>query len=272
VTRHPAGPDDIAWNPTEGKLDPAALEGADGVVHLAGEAIAGGRWTGEQRERILQSRVRGTTLLAETLARLQHRPAVLISASGINIYGDRGAEVLTEQAGLRPAPARTFIEQVGQGWEAATEPAEHAGIRVVRARLGMVLSPAGGALAQMLPPFEAGLGGRLGSGQQYLGWISIDDAVGALYHALTDDALRGPLNVTAPEPVTNQEFTAVLGRVLHRPTVIPVPGAGLRLIFGDLADELLLASTRVVPARLRESGYVFRQPDLAQALRHVLGR
>jgi uncharacterized protein (TIGR01777 family) len=271
VIRGWPGPDDIAWDPSAGRLDPAALEGVDGVIHLAGESIAAGRWTAKKRRRILESRTAGTTLLAQTLGRLARPPRVLISASAIGIYGERGDELVTERTGLR-AGGRFFVEQVGHAWEAATQPAERAGIRVVRARMGIILTPAGGALAAMLPPFLAGLGGRMGSGRQYMSWISMDDIVGALYHLLLTDTLRGPVNLTAPAPATNEEFTQTLGRVLRRPTRFPVPAVALRLVAGDMADELLLASSRVIPERLSATGYRFRHGGLEPALRHVLGR
>lgn len=272
VTRRPASGDDIHWDPAAGTLDPAALEGVDAVLHLAGESIAGSRWTEAQKRRILESRTQGTTLLAETLARLQRKPGVLVSASAVGIYGNRGDEVLTERAGVRTGPDTFFVEQVAHAWEAATEPAERAGIRVVRARIGIVLTPAGGALPPMMLPIQMGVGGRMGSGRQYLSWIAIDDVVGGLYHALVTDALSGPVNLTAPTPVTNAAFTDTLARVLHRPAFFPVPEAAVRLLVGQMADELLLSGARVIPERLRESGYRFRYPDLEGALRHVLGR
>ncbi len=272
ITRQPPRGGDIQWDPAAGRLDPAALEGVDAVIHLAGESIAGARWTEEQRRTILDSRIRGTTLIAETLARLARPPAVLISASAVGIYGDRGDELLTENAGVRTGPGTFFVEQVAHAWEAATEPAERAGVRVVRARIGLVLTPAGGALPPMMLPIRLGVGGRIGSGQQYLSWIAIDDVVGGLYHALVTDTLRGPVNLTAPTPATNAAFTGALARVLRRPAMVPVPAAALRLLMGAMADELLLASARVLPERLRQSGYRFRFGDLEGALRHVLGR
>lgn len=272
LVRRSPGPDDILWNPAEGRLDAGALEGIDAVVHLAGEPIADGRWTEDRRRRIMESRTQGTGLLAEAIARLRARPKVLISASAVGIYGNRGDEPLTEQASLRAGPESSFVERVAHAWEAAAEPAERAGIRVVRVRIGIVLSPAGGALAQMLPPFLAGLGGRLGSGSQYTSWIGIDDVIGAIFHAILTPQLVGPVNLTAPTPVTNAAFTAALARVLGRPAILPVPASALRLIFGDLADELLLAGARVIPERLRAAGYGFRHPELEGALRHVLGR
>ncbi len=272
LVRGRAGPDDISWDPVAGRLDAASLEGIEAVIHLAGEPIAGGRWTAESRRRILDSRTQGTTLLADTLARLTRPPRVLLSSSAIGIYGDRGDERLTESSGLRTGPDTFFVEQVGHAWEAAVAPAESAGIRVVRARTGIVLSPAGGALAKMLPPFQAGVAGPIGSGRQFLSWIGIDDMLGGFLHLLSNDRLRGPVNLTGPMPVTNAEFTTTLARVLGRPAIIPVPAAALRLVVGDMADELLLASTRVIPERLIESGYNFRHTELEPALRHVLGR
>jgi uncharacterized protein (TIGR01777 family) len=272
VTRGKAGPGDISWDPAAGRLDPAALEGVDAVIHLAGESIAGARWTDEQKARILDSRIKGTTLLAETMARLKRPPRVLLSASAIGIYGDRGQEMLTEQSGIRTGPDRFFVERVGHAWEACTEPVERAGIRVVRARFGIILTPAGGALPPMMKPFQFGVGGRMGSGEQYMSWIGIDDVVGAIYHALVIESLNGPVNFTAPSPVTNSEFCETLAHVLHRPNLFPVPPAALRLAVGEMADELLLASARVIPERLRESGYRFRFAGLEEALRHVLGR
>jgi uncharacterized protein (TIGR01777 family) len=272
VVRGQAASGDIAWDPTGGRLDAAALEGVDAVIHLAGESIAGARWSDEQKRRILDSRIQGTTLLAETLARLTRPPRVLISASAVGIYGDRGDELVTEETHLRTGPDSMFVERVGHAWEAASAPAERAGIRVVRTRIGIVLTPAGGALQQMLPPFRVGAGGRLGSGRQYMSWISIDDVVGALHHVMMTEGLHGPVNLTAPEPVTNAAFTTLLGEVLRRPTVFSVPAGALRLLLGELADELLLAGIQVMPGRLRESGYAFRHPTLEVAQRHLLGR
>ncbi len=272
LVRGRAGPEDIAWDPAAGRLDGAALEGVDAVIHLAGESIAGGRWTADQKRRILDSRIQGTTLLTETLARLTRPPRVLISASAIGIYGNRGDEVVTEETHLHAGADSMFVEKVGHAWEAATSPAERAGIRVARARIGIVLTPAGGALEQMLPPFRMGVGGRMGSGRQYLSWVGIDDVVGALHHILVTESLHGPVNVTAPAPATNEDFSNMLGRVLGRPTLFPVPAAALRMIVGEMADELLLSGVRVLPTRLQQSGYPFRHPTLEGALRHVLGR
>jgi uncharacterized protein (TIGR01777 family) len=270
LVRRSAGPGEISWDPARGRLDEADLEGVDAVVHLAGENV-GARWTSARKSRIRNSRVAGTRLLSETLARLRRRPGVLVSASAIGIYGDRGDEILTE-ASVPGNRDRDFLVFVTQEWEAAADPARAAGIRVVHPRFGVVLSPAGGALKKLLLPFRAGLGGRLGSGRQWMSWISIDDTIGAISQAISNPALYGPVNVTAPEPATNREFTRTLGRVLARPTLFPVPAAALRLALGEMAGSTILASTRVLPARLGETGYRFTQPTLEGALRHVLGR
>lgn len=272
VRNEPRSAEDIRWDPARGQLDASALDGIDAAIHLSGESIASGRWTTDRKREILDSRVKGTTLLSETLARMARPPKVLISASAIGIYGDRGDELLTEQSPLRTGPDSYFVEQVGHVWEASTEPAERAGIRVARSRFGLILTPAGGALAAMLPAFQAGVGGRMGNGEQWMSWISIDDVLGALHHILLTENLRGPVNLTGPTPVRNKEFAETLAHVLHRPSLLPAPAAALRLAMGEMADELLLASAQVIPHRLRESGYQFRHPGLEQALRHVLGR
>jgi len=269
VVRRAARPGEIAWD-GRSRLDRAALEGADAVVHLAGENIAAGRWTRARRRRIRESRLAGTALIARTLAELRRPPRVLVAAAAIGIYGDRG-DAVVDDASL-PGPPGRFLGDLCREWEAAAEPARRAGIRVCHPRFGAVLSPAGGALAKMLPVFRAGLGGPLGGGRQWMAWLSAEDAAGALHHALFTDALDGPFNATAPAPVTNAEFTATLGRVLHRPAVLPVPAAALRLAFGAMADETILASARVVPSRLLASGYAFRHPALEDALRFELGR
>lgn len=260
----------IHWDPAAGVVDHAGLEGLDAVVHLAGENV-GLRWSEHRKRRIRDSRVEGTMLLAEALAVLRRPPAVLVSASAMGIYGDRGDEVLGEEALPEGAPSEFFVE-LGRDWEAATEPARVAGIRVVLPRFGLVLTPGGGALARMLPPFLLGAGGPLGNGRQWVSWISIDDAVGVLYHALFAEELDGPVNTVAPEPVTSRGFAATLGRVLGRPAVLPAPALALKLLFGEMADTALLASQRLSAARLVGSGYVFRHPSLEIALRHVLGR
>jgi uncharacterized protein (TIGR01777 family) len=258
----------VYWDPEAGSIDTASLEGLDAVVHLAGENIAAGRWTTAQKARIRNSRVQGTRLLCESLARLTQTPKVLLCASAIGYYGDRGEEILQEES----PPGSGFLAEVCCEWEAATEPAAQKGIHVVHLRIGVVLSPAGGALAKMLLPFRLGAGGIVGSGQQYWSWIARDDVVGAIHHALMTEALQGPVNVVAPQAVTNREFTKVLGSVLARPTLLPMPGFAARLAFGEMADALLLASTRVDPKQLLAAGYTFHYPELAGALRHLLGR
>ena len=270
VTRQPTRSDAIRWDPASGAIEASAFEGLDAVVHLAGENI-GVRWTAERKRRIRESRANGTRLLAEALAKLKRPPRVLISASAIGVYGDRGDEVLTEDATPTGPPA-DFLVEVGREWEAATEPARAARIRVVNLRFGIILTPAGGALGRMLPPFRAGAGGPLGSGKQWVSWISVDDALGAVHHALFTGELSGPVNAVAPEPVTSRTFAATLGRVLHRPAIFPAPAPALKLLFGEMADTALLGSQRVSAARLVASGYSFRHPRLESALRHVLGR
>jgi len=260
------GTDAVSWDPGEGRIDAAALEGVDAVVHLAGEGIAAGRWTAARKTRIRRSRVDGTRLLARALAGLARPPRVLVCGSATGYYGDRGDEVLREDS----APGTGFLAGVCQEWEAAAEPARAAGIRVVHLRTGTVLSPDGGALARLLPVFRLGLGGTLGSGRQYLSWVAIQDVVGAVRHVLGRDGIEGPVNVTAPHPVTNREFTRALGHVLRRPTALPVPAAALRAIFGEVADEALLASARVEPTRLLASDYPFRFTEIAGALRALL--
>jgi len=261
-----AGEAQVLWDPQAGAIDSASLEGLDAVVHLAGESIAGGRWTAARKARILESRVKGTSLLAETLAGLRERPKVLVSASAVGYYGDRGEEALREEN----ASGSGFLAGVCRQWEAAAAPAAQSGIRVVHPRFAMILSTAGGALQRLLLPFRLGLGGRLGSGRQFMSWIALDDVVGAICHALTHDDLQGPVNTASPTPVRNREFTTTLGRVLRRPTVFPLPAFAARLAFGQMADELLLASQRVEPAKLLASGYQFGFPNLESALRHLL--
>jgi uncharacterized protein (TIGR01777 family) len=269
LVRRPPRPGglEVLWNPESGSLDAALVEAHDAFVHLAGENIAAGRWTRARKARIRDSRVKVTRRLCESLARLSQPPKVVVSASAVGYYGDRGGEVLTEES---PSGVG-FLAEVCREWEAACGPAVQKGIRVVNLRTGMVLSAAGGVLQRMLLPFRMGLGGRIGSGRQYMSWIALDDLVGVVVHALTRDTLAGPVNAVAPNPVTNREFTRTLGRVLRRPTVLPVPAFALRLALGEMADALLLASARVESARLVASGYVFRYPELEGALRHVLG-
>lgn len=259
---------EVRWDPDGETTDLAPLEGVQAVVHLAGENIAAARWTAATKQRIRDSRVQGTRRLSEALAELATRPQVLISASAIGYYGDRGEELLDEQS---PAGSG-FLADLAELWEAAAQPARDAGIRTVHLRFGVILSPRGGALAKMLTPFKLGAGGRIGNGKQYWSWISIDDAATAIQHALRTESLSGPVNAVAPHPVTNREFTRVLGEVLRRPTLFPMPALAARLALGEMANALLLSSTRVVPRALLDSGFHFRHPTLPEALRHVLGR
>jgi uncharacterized protein (TIGR01777 family) len=261
---------EIQWDPAAGRLDPAELEGVDAVVHLAGENLAA-RWSAARKQAIRDSRVGGTRLLAQALSQLARPPRVLVSTSAVGIYGNRGDEVLTESSATLAARP-DFLVEVAREWEAATEPARAAGIRVVMLRSGLVLSPAGGVLGRMLPAFRMGVGGRLGSGRQWMSWIAIDDTIGVIHHAVMTESLAGSVNATAPYPVTNRDFALTLGRVLGRPTILPAPATALRLAFGEMADVALLAGARVVPARLVQSGYEFRHGQLEGALRFVLGR
>ncbi|MGQ0637598.1 MAG: TIGR01777 family oxidoreductase [Planctomycetaceae bacterium] len=263
-----ADDESVGWNPDANYIDAAGLEGVDAVVHLAGESIASGRWTAQKKARIRDSRARGTRLVCEALAHLARPPETLICASAIGYYGNRGDEVLTESS---PAGSG-FLADVCREWEAATEPARRKGIRVVNLRIGVVLSAAGGALAKMLTPFKLGLGGVIGNGRQYMSCVALADVVGAIVHALDTPALSGPVNTVCPTAVTNAEFTKTLGRILERPTIFPFPAFAARLVLGEMADELLLASTRVQPQKLSESGYTFRHADVEAALRQALGK
>ncbi|MDQ4106594.1 MAG: TIGR01777 family oxidoreductase [Actinomycetota bacterium] len=258
----------IRWDPSRGQLDASRLEGIDAVVHLAGESIAEGRWTPEKKRRILDSRRQGTRLLAESIAARSTPPRVMVSASAVGYYGDRGNELLREES----APGSDFLARVCQQWEEAADPAREAGVRVVHPRIGIVLSTEGGALARMLPVFKLGVGGKVGSGDQYWSWVAFDDVVGAIVHALMDENVRGPVNVGSPNPLTNAGYTKVLGQVLNRPTLFPLPAPAARLMLGEVADALLLASQRMEPAKLKATGYDFRYPELEGALRHLLGR
>lgn len=256
----------VLWDPAAGAIDAAALEAHDVVIHLAGEPISG-VWTTGKKRRIRESRVRGTHLLARTLAALDRPPRALLSASGVNYYGDRDpAEVLDESS----PPGDGFLADIARAWEAATEPAAAAGIRTVCMRLGAVLTAAGGMLAALLPLFRLGLGGKLGSGAQVVSWIALEDVVGAVRHVINDDALSGALNFVAPHAVTNAEFTRTLGRVLGRPTPFTVPAFAIRLLPGGMGEELLLGGARIAPRRLLESGFRFRYPTLESALRAAL--
>jgi uncharacterized protein (TIGR01777 family) len=268
VRSPPRSEEEMQWDPLTGIRDLARLEGRDAVIHLAGENIAAGRWTEEQKRRIRDSRVQGTQTLCQALAQLALPPKVLVSASAMGYYGDRGAEILHEES----PPGRGFLPEVCIAWEEATKPAEKRGIRVVLLRIGIVLGPTGGALAKMLLPFKLGLGGVVGSGHQYMSWIVLDDVIDIIFHALMTEALWGPVNCVAPHPVTNREFTKTLGHVLNRPTLFPVPAFALRLVLGEMAEDLLLSGARLEPRRLLETHYQFRYPQLEGALRHVLGK
>ncbi len=267
LVRRGAGPGEIAWNPAAGTLDAAAMDGLDGVVHLAGESLSAGRWTSDMKARILGSRVQGTRVLCEALAQLSRPPRVLVSASATGWYGDGGAAALDESS---PA-GKGFLPEVCQAWEDATEPARAAGIRVVNLRIGVVLAAKGGALARMLTPFKLGLGGSLGSGRQMLSWVALDDLLGIIEAALWNKTLSGPVNATAPEPVSQEAFARTLGRVLGRPAFAPLPGAVVRLAFGEMGEALLLEGARVLPTRLLDAGFAYLTPGLEDALRSELG-
>jgi uncharacterized protein (TIGR01777 family) len=266
VVRGHASGTDISWNPADGQIDPRAFDGIDAVVHLAGAGIGDHRWTDDYKRELLQSRVRGTTLVAETIAAATNGPATLLSGSAIGFYGARGDEELDE----RSAAGSGFLSDLCEQWEAATAPAESAGARVVHLRTGIVLSEKGGALKKQLPLFKLGLGNKMGSGRQWQSWISIDDEVGAIAHLLTSD-LSGPVNLTAPTPVTNATFADELGAALHRPTFLPIPKFGPKLLLGgELADNLLFEGQKVLPRALNGDGYPFVHPELADALRAML--
>lgn len=257
----------VSWNPERGEIDAAGLAGVEAAVHLAGENLAAGRWTDALKERIRASRVQGTQLLSATLAGLSPAPRVLVSVSAIGYYGyQHGDEWLDETT----PGGSDFLARLCADWEGAADPARAAGIRVVHPRIGLILSPNGGALAKMLPPFRLGVGGPLGSGAQWMSWLAIDDVIGGITHALDDAALAGPVNFAAPDPVRNAEFTRILASVIHRPAILPVPAPVLRLIFGEMADMTLLASLRISSSRLVGSGFTFRYPELRGALEHLL--
>ncbi len=264
------GANGVRWNPIEREIDRAALDAApgfDAVIHLAGENIAGGRWSAARKQRIHDSRAIGTETLARALAEMKRRPRVLLSASAIGFYGDTGDRSVDEGSAM----GTDYLADVCRDWEAATKPAVDAGIRVAQMRTGLVLARDGGALKKMLPLFRLGLGGRLGSGTQWISWIALADLVGAFCFALDHDELRGPVNCVAPAPVTNAEFTRALGRALHRPTVFPAPAPVLRLALGEMADALLLRSARVTPKRLASAGFAFTAPTIDAGLARALG-
>lgn len=269
LVRHaPSSEAEIEWSPDRYSIALARLEGFDAVIHLAGESIAEGRWSEEKKKRIRESRLKGTKLLADALANLSRPPKTLIAASAIGYYGDRGDEVLTETS----SPGQGFLADVCVAWEKTTELATEKGIRVVNTRFGIILSPDGGALDKMLTPFRMGVGGKIGSGKQWMSWIALDDVVAGLMYLLVNESLTGPVNFVAPHPVTNAEFTKTLGRVLSRPTFFPVPEFAVRIAFGEMADALLLSSQRVAPTRLQQANYSFKFSELEKALLHLLAK
>jgi uncharacterized protein (TIGR01777 family) len=259
-----AAEDQILWDPAK-PIAPEAVSGFDAVIHLAGESIVG-RWTDDKKKKIRNSRVAGTTALAQALAQAKDKPQVFVCSSAIGYYGDRGDEVLTEES----APGSGFLPDVCREWEAATNPAANAGIRTVQMRTGIVLSPSGGALGKMLTPFKMGVGGKIGSGRQWMSWIDVQDMVGAIHHILKSDLLQGPVNMVAPRPVTNLEFTKTLASVLSRPAIFPVPAFVVKLAFGEMGETVLLGSQRVEPTQLVGSGYPFRFSDLRASLLNIV--
>lgn len=256
------------WNAEGGSIDKTALDllAPEAVIHLAGENIASGRWNKERKRRIRDSRVNGTRALSDALAHLQVRPKAFLCASATGYFGSRGSEKLTEAS----APGESFLAEVCQEWEAASAPASKVGIRTANLRFGVILSRDGGMLKKILLPFKLGVAGVIGSGQQYMSWITLEDVVGAIEFALQNSTLEGPVNTVAPEPVTNKQFTKALGRALWRPTLLPLPASTARMFLGEMADELLLASTRAIPAKLEKAGYRFKHPDLKSALKSLL--
>ena len=268
VRNVPTSDSDVQWHPEQGMIASEKMEDFEAVFHLAGESIASGQWTEEKKRRIRESRVIGTQLLAEAVAHLTHPPGVFVSASAIGIYGNRGDELLTEES----SAGDDFLARVCIDWERSTAAAEEKGIRVVKPRFGIILAEEGGALAKMLPPFRMGIGGKIGSGHQWMSWIALDDVVSGLEFVLQRETISGPVNFAAPNPVTNATFAGTLGKSLGRPTFLPVPSFGARLAFGEMADALLLTSQKVEPKRLNESGFSFQYPDLKTALSHILGK
>ncbi len=268
LVRGSARPDhnELHWNPDTGVLDPVRLEGFDAVIHLAGENIAARRWSPEQKKRIRDSRIAGTSLLAKTLAKLDAPPKVLVSASAIGFYGNRGDEVLTEES----AAGTGYLSDTAKLWEAAAEPVKASGVRLVTLRTGIVLSSKGGALAKMLFPFKMGVGGKIGNGRQYMSWVALDDVTGAILHTVMTESLSGPVNLTSPNPATNREFTKTLGKVVKRPTIFPLPGFMVKLLFGEMGEALLLGSARVLPQKLEASDYHFKFPELEGALHRAI--
>lgn len=267
LVRHaPSSETEIEWSPERYSIALARLEGFDAVVHLAGESIAEGRWTDAKKKQIRESRVKGTRLLGDALANLSSPPKTFVCASAIGYYGDRGDEILTEAS----APGNDFLAGVCVEWEKATALASEKGIRVVNCRFGIILDVKGGALKKMLPPFRMGVGGKIGSGKQWMSWIALDDVVRGIKFALANDLIGGPVNFVAPAPVTNARFTKTVGKVLSRPTLFPIPAFGVRLLFGEMADALLLSSQQVAPTVLQTSNFLFQYSQLESALRHIV--
>lgn len=262
----PKRPEDIQWDVEGGFSQPERLEGLDAVIHLAGESVFGLRWTDDKKKAIRDSRVLGTRNIVDALSKLKNRPKVLVAASAIGFYGEHGDEEMTESA----AAGDTFLADVSKAWESEARRAEDAGIRTVLLRTGIVLSKDGGALGTMLTPFKMGVGGVVGNGQQWMSWISLDDHVAAIEYAIDHEELRGAVNSTSPHPVTNEEFTKTLGAVVYRPTFIPVPEFVVSMVLGEMGDELLLTSTKVLPKRLLDAGFDFQYPDLRAAIEHAV--
>ncbi|HYJ92311.1 MAG TPA: TIGR01777 family oxidoreductase [Pyrinomonadaceae bacterium] len=256
----------IQWDVSEGFAEPEKLEGVHAVIHLAGENLSGLRWTDEKKKAIRDSRILGTRNVVDTISNLKQRPQILIAASAVGFYGDRGDDIMTETS----SPGKNFLADVCREWEAESRRAEDSGIRTVLLRTGIVLSKDGGALGTMLTPFKFGLGGVVGSGKQWMSWISLDDQIAVINYALENENIRGAVNSVSPNPVTNEEFTKAMGEVLYRPTIIPIPEFAVHLAFGEMGDALLLDSTRVIPKRLEEAGFKFKYPDLKKALQHAV--
>ncbi len=266
VRREPASEYELFWNPLTGELDSKNIEGFDSIINFSGKNIGLGRWTKKSKKVIFDSRILSTTLLAESISKLKNRPESFLSSSAVGYYGETGSEFVNEGA----EPGKGFLSDLCVKWEKATLPAVKAGVRVIQLRSGVVFSGKGGALVKMLTPFRLGLGGRLGNGSQYLSWIMIDDYVGALYHLMTSENIQSPINVVSPEPVTNREFTKILAKVLNRPAIFPIPAFVLKTLLGQVAEEILLSSTRAIPQLLMGTGFEFRYPALEDALKRCL--
>lgn len=267
LVRSSPKPGEIEWHPNQDEVSPQSLEGFETIINLAGENIAGGRWTDEQKRKIRDSRINGTHLLSEAVAKMNSKPGAFICASATGIYGDRDDETLDEQS----ESGGGFLAGVCREWEQATGPASKAGVRVVNLRMGPILAREGGMLSKLLTPFKMGMGGKVGSGKQYISWVALDDAVNAIKLAIDDESIHGPINIVSPNPVRNEEFTKTLGHVLNRPTALAMPAFAARLAFGEMADEMLLASQKVLPKRLTAAGFQFQYPTLESAMRKYVG-